>query len=108
MSARRTLSNDDAYGLLAFLLSSAELCTVEPGYYGSFRLTEAASRLMDGMLKDADSDHDWLAQLKRELDERTKGGSPSLWMADRDGYIAAIQSAIRELATEMKRRSPAR
>ena len=51
MSERTVVSEDEAYELLAHLVASAELCIREPYYYGTFRLIDAASKLMGFMLQ---------------------------------------------------------
>jgi nitroreductase len=45
------LRTRQAYELLAYLLTSAELCTREPLSYGTFRLADAAGRLATAMLQ---------------------------------------------------------
>jgi Family of unknown function (DUF6092) len=94
------VSEDEAYELLAHLLASAEICTFEPTYYGPFRLLDAASRLMESMLKHSTSgDTSWLENFKREVDQK-KG-----WMMwDRPGYFQFLNEVAGEVAAELKRR----
>ena len=40
------LAEVQAFDLLAFLLSAAEISLVEPSYYGTFLLVDEASRVM--------------------------------------------------------------
>lgn len=93
------LTEDDALDLLMFLVSSAEICTMEPTYYGTFRLIDAASRLIGHML-----DHDpgqsaaFLRRFKTEVD--TKKG----WMMwDREAYVEFLRAAPAQVAEEVKR-----
>ena len=94
------VSEDEAYELLAHLLASAEICTFEPTYYGPFRLLDAASRLMDSMLRhSASNDTSWLEDFKREVDQK-KG-----WMMwDRPGYFQFLNEVTGIIAAELKRR----
>jgi hypothetical protein len=96
------LTARDAYELLALLMTSAELCTVEPGYYGSFRLLDAALRLMDAML--TNSSDRWLQGYLAQLRVNTNNASPSLWSNERERYVTALRTASAEIADELKRR----
>ena len=49
--APMVLTEDQAFELLAFLFSAAEISLIEPTYYGTFRLVDAASRLIGFMLE---------------------------------------------------------
>ena len=49
MSEPRVLSEDEAYALLAHLLASAELHTIEPASYADRRFVEGAKMLIDAM-----------------------------------------------------------
>jgi hypothetical protein len=65
------LTEDEAFDLLAFLFSSAEICLVEPTYYGTFRLVDAASRLMGHMLAhDPERSGEFLRRFKEEVDTK--------------------------------------
>jgi len=84
---------DQAWELLAYLTASAELCTTEPHYYGTFRLIEAASRLIGFMLTDSVSGADWLSDFKSEIDEK------KVWMLrDREAYFEFLRAASAKLA----------
>jgi hypothetical protein len=87
---------DQAWELLAYLTASAELCTTEPHYYGTFRLIEAASRLVGFMVGDSEPDGDWLSEFKSEIDEK------KIWMLrDRESYFAFLREAAAKLAGHM-------
>jgi hypothetical protein len=94
------ISEDEAYGLLAHLLASAEICTFEPTYYGPYRLLDAASRLMEAVLRHStSSDTSWLEDFKREVDQK------KLWMIwDRPGYFQFLNEVTGKIAVELKRR----
>ena len=106
MTSAGIIIEDDAYELLAFLLASAELTAVEPGYYGTFRLLDGALRLMEAMLRSSRGAQDaWLAGFHKRLDTETASASPSLWSTERERYLAVLRSASPEAASEMKRRA---
>jgi hypothetical protein len=87
---------DQAWELLAYLTASAELCITEPHYYGTFRLIEAASRLVGFMLDHADSERSWLRGFKSEIDEK------KLWMLrDREAYFEFLKAASAKLAVHV-------
>jgi hypothetical protein len=94
------VSERDAFDLLVYLLSAAEITVFEPDLYGTFRLVDASSRLLDAMLKQLPAeDRDFFEQLKAEIDERKV-----LMMWDRNGYLAFLREMPGRLAEELKRR----
>lgn len=101
MTDRTAVSEDEAYELLAHLVASAELCVREPYYYGTFRLIDAASKLMGFMLEHGSTkDTSWLEGFKQEVDTKKE------WMMwDREGYFAFLGEATGKVAGELKRRS---
>jgi hypothetical protein len=98
-TGQMVLTEEQAFDLLAFLFSSAEICLVEPTYYGTFRLIDAASRLMGHMLEhDPERSAQFVRHFKEEVD--TKKG----WMMwDREGYYDFLRSAPAVVAAELKR-----
>ncbi len=105
MTNGSALTEDDAYELLTFLVASAELCAVEPGYYGTFRLLDAALRLMEAMLRSSHGQQDeWLAAFRQRLDAETMSASPSLRSTEWERYLSVLRAASAEVAGEMKRR----
>jgi len=83
MKQRMMLTEDDVFELLAFLATSARLCVDEPKLYGTFRLVDAASRLLGFVLKsDQSEDKQSLQQLKDEIDEKK-----FLLTTDQEGYF---------------------
>jgi hypothetical protein len=98
-SEQLVLSEEEAFALLAFLFSSAELCLVEPTHYGTFRLIDAASRLMGYMLEhNPERSAAFIRQFKNEVDTK------KVWMmGDRAGYDAFLREAPAVIANELKR-----
>jgi hypothetical protein len=93
------MTDDQAYDLLAHLVASAEICAVEPGFYGTFRLLDAAARLLAVM---ADSDP-WAEGLRRDIEERKL-----LVMSDRAAYFASLPATSRRVAERLVERQAAR
>jgi Family of unknown function (DUF6092) len=100
MADKLVVSEDEAYELLAHLVSSAEICTFEPYHYGTFRLLDAASRLMESMLRhDSNGNSVWLRAFKAEVDEK------KVWMMwDREGYFRFLREAGGRVAEGLKMR----
>lgn len=93
-----SISQEQALGLLAHLVTSADICRFEPHFYGTFRLIDAASRLIEA-LQESGCDDPWLNDFRAEI-ERKK-----TWMMwDREAYFAFLPEAAGELAAELKRR----
>jgi hypothetical protein len=93
------LTEEEAFDLLAFLFSAAELCQVEPTYYGGFRLIDAGSRLMGHMLKhNPERTAEFLRRFKGEVDQK------KTWMMwDREAYYDYFRGAPAIVAAELKR-----
>jgi hypothetical protein len=101
MSQRLVVTEEDLYELLSFLVSSAHLCVHEPRLYGTFRLIDAACRLIGFALESGQlEDEQFLRQFKEDTD---KG---KLWMmTDEEAYLEFLEDATRKMAREMKRRA---
>ena len=101
MSERPVVTEEEAYELREQLVASAELCIREPYYYGTFRLIDAASKLMGFMLQNGgDGDRAWLESFKHDVDTKKE------WMMwDREGYFEFLRSATGSVAGELKRRA---
>jgi Family of unknown function (DUF6092) len=97
---RLSVSEAQLYELLAHLVSSAETCTHEPYYYGSFRLIDAASRLIELIAGEVgDEDREWLTEYQRRLDEG------KLWMmSDRDAFFRFLNEIAGPLADRLRSR----
>jgi Family of unknown function (DUF6092) len=97
------LTEDQAFELLTFLVTSARLCLDEPQYYGSFRLIDAASRMMSLMLDgDAVADREFYQRLRRDIEDRK-----ALIMYDQEAYAALLKDAAREVGRHLRTRSGA-
>jgi Family of unknown function (DUF6092) len=93
------LTEEQAFDILSFLVSSAEICLVEPTYYGTFRLVDAASRMMGHMLAhDPERSGEFLRRFKEEVDTK------KVWMMwDREAYYDFLREAPAVVAAEVKR-----
>ena len=93
------LSEEQALQLIAFLTSAAEISIHEPTYYGTFRLVDAASRLIGFMLEhEPPRSGAFLRDLKSELDTK------KVWMMwDREAYFDFLRATPAKVAGEVKR-----
>ena len=94
------LGEDQAFQLIAFLTSSAEISLQEPTHYGTLRLIDATSRLIGFMIENGYEDEDrFLANLKEEIDTK------KLWaMWDQPAYYAFLRETPGKVAAEMSAR----
>ena len=103
MSQRMVVSEEDLYEVLSFLVSSAHMCVVEPEFYGTFRLIDAACRLTGLALENGQLEADqFLREFKEDADRRKL-----LLMTDQEGYFQFLEDATQKMAKEMKRRAGA-
>jgi Family of unknown function (DUF6092) len=101
VSEIRVLTEEQAYELLAHLTASADICRFEPGFYGTFRLLDAASRLCGAVLANG-MDDPWLVQFHQEVEAKKN------WMMwDRGAYLDFLPEAARSVARELVRRAAA-
>jgi hypothetical protein len=92
------LGLDDLYELLAHLVTSAEICTFEPWFYGTFRLIDAAARL-SGLALERGVDDGWLRDFHQELEVKKK------WMmSDRPAYFRFLEEASQRMAQRLLER----
>ena len=84
------------YELLAHLVASAEICVVEPHYYGSFRLLDAASKLAAIAAR---------LRPRRPMAGRPAGrtstGTRWLMMSDRPAFYDYLPQASRQVAQRL-------
>ena len=93
------LSEEQALELITFLVSAAEICLHEPVYYGTFRLVDAASRLMGMMLEhEPPTSGAFFAAFKAEID-----ANKTSMMWDRDAYYDFLRRIPAPAAAELKR-----
>ena len=103
MSQRTVVTEEDLYELLSFLVSSAHLLVNEPEHYGSFRLIDAACRLIGFALESGRLEDDqFLREFKEDADQKKL-----LLMTDQEGFLQYLEDATRDVAKEMKRRADA-
>lgn len=103
MSQRTVVTEEDLYELLSFLVSSAHLLVNEPEHYGSFRLIDAACRLVGFALESGRLEDDqFLREFKEDAD-----GRKLLLMTDQEAFLQYLEDATRNVAREMKRRADA-
>jgi hypothetical protein len=93
------LTEEQALQMIAFLTSAAEISIHEPTYYGTFRLIDAASRMIDMMLEnETPRSEQFLRELKTEIDTK------KVWMMwDRDAYFDFLRATPGQVAAEVKR-----
>ncbi len=96
-----TMPRAQIYDLLAHLVASADISVSEPGYYGTFRLLDAAGRLAGAALECGLEDP-WLASLHEEIDQ-----NKFLMMSDRAAYDAYLPEASRKIAQRLVETQPA-
>ena len=103
-AGQMVLTEDQAFDILAFLFSAAEISMHEPTYYGTFRLVDAASRLMGHMLEhDPQRTGEFLRRFKADVDTK------KAWMMwDREAYYDFLRAAPATVAAEVKRLEDAR
>jgi hypothetical protein len=100
MTERRVLAEDEAFRLLAHLIATAELHTIEPPHYAGRRMVEGTLPLIDAMIRDGDErSRAWLRHFRQQLDDvlaarRTDAGA----------FEAFLHAAPGEITREIKRR----
>ena len=98
---RLVVSEAEALGVLAHLVTSAELCMTEPYDYGIFRLIDAASRLGAVLAPGSDAEgRAWLEAFVAEIDAGKMGS-----VRDRERYGAFLRDASRRVAEHLVERS---
>jgi hypothetical protein len=88
------------FELILYLVSCARLSLDEPQVYGSFRLIEAATRLVDAA-GTWGFDHDPMLERVRTSIETEK----LRMIEDHAGYRAWLDGLLHELASEARRRN---
>lgn len=100
MAKELVVSEEDAFDLLVYLFSAAEITVFEPDLYGTFRLVDASSRLLDSILKHIPpEERGFYAELKTEIDQKKV-----LMMWDKEAYLAFLKEMPGKLAEVLKRR----
>ena len=93
-------ANDYLVELAAFFLSSARGCMDEPSMYGSFRLIDGLSRLIEiPKYAQCIKKDPVLLELKREIDEKKY----SVMVSEKQ-FVDFVDGLIKKFAIELKRR----
>ena len=101
MSERGAITEEALFELLSFLVTSAHLCVQEPRLYGTFRLIDAACRLLGFALEDGQLESEqFLRAFKEDADQRK-----FLLFSDETRYLEFLEDATRKMAKEMKNRA---
>ena len=97
----QTPGDDRLFELVLYLISSARLTLDEPPIYGSLRLIEGASRLVESApeLGDVDVD-DFVAAARESID-----GNKLKMINDHEGYREWLTGFLSEFAAEAARRN---
>ena len=93
--------DDPLFDFILYLVTSARLSLDEKAIYGSFRLIEGASRLIEAAEDISGLKADDFLRAKRDSIDRNK----ARMMLDKDGYRAWLTGLASELAAEAVKRS---
>lgn len=96
-----TIGRRQVYELLAHLVASADLCAVEPSYYGTFRLLDAAAKLA-GIAVGSGLEDEWLADLRADIEQHK-----TLMMSDRAAYYEYLPQVTKRVAQHLMEAVPA-
>jgi hypothetical protein len=89
--------HDDLFSLTVFLLTSAQGLNHEPADYGTFRLLDAAGRVLEVMQKHNLGDN-FLAQMQDQIDEKRFGSMSA------ESLEPFLNHIILQFAAEMRNR----
>ncbi len=92
---------DRLFEIALYLVTCAPLSVEEPVIYGSFRLIEGASRLIDAMAEMPGIERDDFLERQREAIDRNK----SKMVGDTERYQAWLTELAVEFASEAVRRN---
>jgi len=88
---------NDSFNLLAFLVTSARNCVEEPKLYGSLRLIDAASRLIE-ILEEVNMADEFFVEVGRRINE-----AKSL-MDDKGEFTDFLDVLILDFVDRLKKR----
>lgn len=101
MTEPRVLTEDEAFRLLAHLIATAELHTIEPPHYAGRRMVEGALPLLDAMIRDGDEQsRDWLRRFQQQVE-----GALAARRTDAGAFESFLHEAPGEIVRELKRRA---
>jgi hypothetical protein len=100
MAEPRVLTEDAALRLLAHLLATAELHTIEPPHYAGRRIVEGTLPLLDALIDHGDAaGRDWLLRLRRQTHEALAARR-----SDPSTFESFLHAAPGEIVRELQRR----
>ncbi len=100
MADQRVLTEDEAFRLLAHLIATAELHTIEPPHYAGRRMVEGALPLIDAMVRDGDErSRQWLQGFKQQIEDAL-----SARRSGANAFESFLHQAPGEIIREIKRR----
>lgn len=100
MAGPRVLTEDEAFRLLAHLIATAELHTIEPPHYAGRRMVEGTLPLLDAMIRDGDEQsRAWLQRFKQQIEDALAARR-----ANADAFESFLGEAPGEILREIKRR----
>lgn len=100
MTEPRVLTEDEAFRLLAHLIATAELHTIEPPHYAGRRIVEGTLPLIDALIRDGDEEsRQWVEQFKQEME-----AALAARRSDADAFETFLHEAPGEILREIKRR----
>jgi hypothetical protein len=100
MAEPRVLTEEEAFRLLAHLIATAELHTIEPPHYAGRRIVEGTLPLIDAMMRDGDSQSQaWLQDFRLRLE-----AALTARRSDATAFETFLHAAPGEIIREIKRR----
>ncbi len=100
VTEQRILTEDEAFRLLAHLVATAELHTIEPPHYAGHRMVEGALPLIDAMIRDGDEQsRTWLQSFRHEMEKALAARR-----SDVNEFEAFLHEGPAEIIQEIKRR----
>lgn len=94
------MDEDPLFELAVYLVASARLTLEEPVVYASFRLVEAALRVIDARSATKQPEDDFLARERRALED-----GKLLMVDDPGGYAVWLDGILRAFAAEARVRN---
>ena len=93
------LTEEEAFEIIAYLVSAAEISLTEPSHFAIFRLLDATSRMMEFMLqRDLPKTGQFLREFKSEVDTK------KAWiMWDLEAFFGFVRAAPAVVASEARR-----
>ena len=100
MTEPRVLTEDEAFRLLAHLIATAELHTIEPPHYAGRRMVEGTLPLLAALIRDGDErSRDWLRGFQQQVEAALEARR-----TDAAAFESFLREAPGEIVRELKRR----